>query len=342
MLRSLILATISFALVAQTPDPKAAPKAPAPASAPAAPAHAVAAPAPAQAAAAAPKEDKVLATIGKTQVKDSEFELFLNISLPDQQRKQAMMMPGARDQYLKRFLEYKVLAAKARKEGLAATPAYAKKMELMQMQVLIQTLFDKDGDKLKELTTVKDEDVKAYFEKHPDQFMTPEAFSARHILISTKAQGKEKARTEEEAQARIKEVQAALAGGKTFEDAAKEFSDDPGSKDKGGLYENMPFGRFVPEFDKAVRAQEAGKVGEPVKSNFGYHLIKVEKITPAVAETFEAAKEAAKQHVTAEKQEEVMKTYMDAAKKLVGYTEGDAAPAPAPASAKPKTRKGAK
>jgi len=355
MLRSLLFASISFALVAQTPDPApktaapAASPAPAAAPAPAATQAPAAAPAPRPAAQApmhppvapaepaAPKEDKVLATIGKTKVMSSEFDLFLNISLPEQQRRQVMMMPGAKDQYLKRFLEYRVLAAKARKEGVAATPEFAKKMKLMEMQVLIQTLFDKDGAMLKERTTVKDEDVKAYFEKHPDKFMTPESFNARHILVSTKAQGKDKARTDEEAQARIKEVQAALASGKSFDEVCKEYSDDPGSKDKGGLYENTPFGRFVPEFDKAVRAQEMGKVGEPVKSNFGYHLIKVEKITPAVPQTFDAAKDAAKQQAAAERQEEVMTAYMDKAKKLVGYTEGDV-PAPAPA----KTRKGAK
>jgi parvulin-like peptidyl-prolyl isomerase len=315
MLRTLVCTTFSLLLAAQTPAP--APAAPAPAP--------------------APKEDKVLATLGTTVVRESDFELFLSVSLPEQQRQQVMMMPGAREQYLKRFLDYRVLAAKARKEGIAKGPEFAKKMQLMEMQVLIQTLFDRDGNTLKAKSAVKDEDVKAYFDKHPEKFMTPESFAARHILVSTRAQGTEKARTDDEAKARIKEVQDALAAGKSFDELAKVYSDDPGSKDKGGLYENVPFGRFVPEFDKAVRDQEAGKVGEPVKTMHGYHLIKVEKVTPAVPQTFEAAKEAAKQQLTTETQEKVMNTYMDAAKKETGYHEGAAPVAPAA-----KGKKGAK
>ncbi len=319
MLRSLVCTTFSLVLAAQAPAPKApAPKAPAP-KAPAAPA----------------KEDKVLATLGTSVVRESDFELFLNVSLPEQQRAQVMMMPGAREQYLKRFLDYKILAAKARKEGIAKGPDFAKKMQLMEMQVLIQSLFDRDGAGLKDRSAVKDEDVKAFFDKHPEKFMTPESFNARHILVSTRAQGAEKARTDDEAKARIKEIQDALKAGKSFEELAKTYSDDPGSKDKGGLYDNMPFGRFVPEFDKAVRDQKVGEVGEPVKSMHGYHLIKVDKITPAVPQTFEAAKESAKQQATTDRQEKVMNEYMDAARKEVAFTEGAAAPVA-------KARKGAK
>ncbi len=316
MLRSLVCTTFSLVLAAQAP----ASKAPA--------AKAPAAPAPA-------KEDKVLATLGTSVVRESDFELFLSVSLPEQQRAQVMMMPGAREQYLKRFLDYKILAAKARKEGIAKGPDFAKKMQLMEMQVLIQSLFDRDGAALKDKSAVKDEDVKAFFDQHPEKFMTPESFSARHILVSTRAQGAEKARTDDEAKARIKEVQDALKAGKSFEELAKTYSDDPGSKDKGGLYDNMPFGRFVPEFDKAVRDQKVGEVGEPVKSMHGYHLIKVDKITPAVPQTFEAAKESAKQQATTDRQEKVMNEYMDAARKEVAFTEGAAAPVA-------KARKGAK
>jgi len=122
-------------------------------------------------------------------------------------------------------------------------------------------------------------------------------------------------------------------------DAAKEYSDDPGSKDKGGLYEDTAFGKFVPEFDKAVRAQELGKVGEPVKSMHGYHLIQVEKLTPATPQTFEAAKEAAKQQATAERQESVMTNYMNEAKQETDFKEGAAA---TKAPATPKSTKGAK
>lgn len=330
---SLILATLSLALTAQTPVPATAPQE-AKATAPQEVTKASATPAP-----KAPVADKVLATIGGTAIHQSDFEVFKAVTLPEAQARQMASMPGAEEQYLKRFLDYKVLAAKATAEGLTRGPEFAKKMELMKMQILIQDLFSRDGDKLKARTAVKDEEVKAYFDKHADKFTNPESFSARHILVSTQAQDDGKARTDEEAVARVKEAQAALKAGKTFEEVAKTFSDDPGSKDKGGLYENTAFGRFVPEFDKAVREQPLGKVGEPVKTMFGYHLIQVEKITPAAPQPFEEAKDAARQQLTAERQEQVMNAYMDEAKTQVRYHEGTAPEAAKPVSASKHTAK---
>ena len=317
MFRSLIFSAAALALAAQTPAPE-----------PAKPAQAKP-----EVKAAAPKVDKILATIGKTAIRESEFELFLAISLNEQERMTMQFMPGSRDQYLKRFLEFKALEAKARKAGFQKSPDHAKKLALMDMQLLITALMDRDGPALQGKLKVSDADVKAYYDAHLDKFKTPESFNARHILILTKAMGAEKVSTDEEAKAKIVKIQAELAAGKAFDAAAKEYSEDPGSKDKGGLYENTAFGSFVPEFEQAVRAQTPGKVGEPVKSTYGYHLILVEKINPATQQTFEAAKEAVTKQVTTDRQEQVMKTYMDAAKKEVGFQqlapEASAAPAKA-------------
>ena len=331
MFRSLIFSAATLALAAQTPAPEAAPK-PVAAPATAKPAAAAVKPTAPAAAKAAPKPkvDKVLAKIGTEVIRESDFDLFLSLSTNEQQRMQLQFMPDARVQYLNHFLEFKVLAAKARKDGFHKKPEHAKKMALMDMQVLIQALMEREGPALQAKLALKDEEVKAYFDQNPAKFSTPESFNARHILVATKAKGTEKPLTDEEAKAKIAKIQAELAAGKTFEAAAKEYSDDPGSKDKGGLYENTAFGAFVPEFDAAVRAQEAGKVGQPVKSTFGYHLILVEKITPAVAKTFEAAKESAHQMAAAQRQEQVMKEYMDTLKKEMQFEASaeakDAAP----------------
>jgi parvulin-like peptidyl-prolyl isomerase len=349
----LLLAATTLVLAAQTPDPAAA-KPEAVAAAPAQPAADTAAPAQPAADAAAPAQpaadnaaatpspdteaqpapaskgkavkakpvDQVLARIGNETIRDSDFNLFMETTLNDQQRLQVQLMPDARAQYLARFLEYKVLAAKARKLGLQKRPEHAKKLAIMDMQLLIQSLMERDGEALQAKLNVTDDDVKTFFDKHPDKFVTPESFSARHILVSTRADGDKKAPTDEEALAKINKIAAEIRGGKSFADAAKEYSDDPGSKDNGGLYEDAPFGKFVPEFDQAVRNQTIGKMGEPVKTVFGYHLIQVEKITPAAAQTFDQAKDSAREMATAERQEQVMQAYLAAARKDVGYLEG--------------------
>jgi hypothetical protein len=354
MLRSLILSAVALTLAAQAPTP-VAPKAPksavASAKKPAAPA--------APKAAATPKEDKILATIGKEVVRESDFDLFLNISMNDQQRMQMQLMPGAKDQYLTRFLEFKVLAAKARKDGFQNHADFKKKLAMMDMQLLITALMERDGPPLQAKLALKDEEVKAYFDKHPDQFKAPETFNARHILVAVakpkppadpKADAAKPAEadqgvTDEGAKAKVAKIQAELTAGKSFDAAAKEYSEDPGSKDKGGLYENVPFGSFVPEFEAAVRTQPLGKVGEPVKTNFGYHLIQVEKVNPASTLTYEAAKESARKLATEDRQkthpeiqEKVMQDYMNALKAELKY-QAVAAPKAAPAKTAAKDEK---
>ncbi|MBG9941621.1 peptidylprolyl isomerase [Brevibacillus formosus] len=94
--------------------------------------------------------------------------------------------------------------------------------------------------------------------------------SVRHILISTEK------RTPEEALKISNDLVARLKKGEDFAKLATEFTDDPGSKESGGLYENADVTQWVPEFKEASLTQKVGEVGPPVKTNFGYHIIKVE------------------------------------------------------------------
>ncbi|ASJ56661.1 foldase [Brevibacillus formosus] len=94
--------------------------------------------------------------------------------------------------------------------------------------------------------------------------------SVRHILISTEK------RTPEEALKISNDLEARLKKGEDFAKLATEFTDDPGSKQSGGLYENADVTQWVPEFKEASLTQKVGEVGPPVKTNFGYHIIKVE------------------------------------------------------------------
>lgn len=303
MLRySLITLTAAF-LAAQTPAPEAPEPAPSKVEAPR-------------------KEDKVMARLGSRIIRESDFDLFLSMALNPQQRMQVEMVQGAKDQYRKQFLDFKVMETKARRDGLDKGPEYQRKRELMEAQVLIQDLMKRDSPALQKKVVVEEADVKAYFDKHPDQFKSPESFNARHLLVSVKPDDKEKG--EEEAKAKLAKIQEALKAGQKLEELTKEFSDDPGSKDKGGLYENYPFGSFVPEFEAAVRKQEIGKVGEPVKTQYGYHLIQVEKRSESVIPAFDAIKEQVRQKAQAAKQDEVFQAYVDGLKKEIGYAEGTA------------------
>lgn len=303
MLRSLILPLMTLTLVAQAPAPKPSAKPAVPVAKPQA------------------KKDKILAGIDGKPVMESDFMMYLNVTYNPQQRMQIGMTDGAMEQIQEQYLNTRLLAAKARKDGLNKGVEYAKKREIMEMDLLVQTLFQRDGAKLQEKSKISDLDVKVYYEMNLDKFKTSETFTARQILIGSK-EGPAldaKVRSDEEVKAKVALVQEALKAGKKFEDAAKEFSDDPGSKESGGLYENIQFGNFVPEFEAAVRKQKVGEVGEPVKSQYGYHLIMVDKITPSEQKSFEESKDEAQQMAMRARQEQVMEEFLDGIKKQIPY-----------------------
>ncbi|NOU89782.1 peptidylprolyl isomerase [Paenibacillus sp. LMG 31460] len=118
--------------------------------------------------------------------------------------------------------------------------------------------------------------------------------SVRHILIGLNdpsSSDNKVLRTKEEALKRAKEVQQKLKNGEDFTKLAKEFSDDPGSKDAGGLYADADVSQWVPEFKKAAIEQTIGTIGDPIATDFGYHVIKVEARS---VKSFDSVKEQLK------------------------------------------------
>ncbi len=248
--------------------------------------------------------------------------------------------PTSRGQAMKQFLEIQVLAAKARKDNLDKTKEFQATLGAVRQQVYARVLLDDerpggDGMKIKEKAeNPSDAELKAYFEANKERYAQPERFTARHILVSVKgAPGVgDKGLTDAEAKAKIATIQAELKSGMSFADAAKEYSDDPGSKANGGLYKDVPFGRFAKEFEAAVRTQEIGKVGEPVKTSFGYHLIEVESRSPKEPGDFEKVKDAIRKQIVPERRQKLTEEYMAQIKKELGYREvAQAQPAPAAA-----------
>jgi foldase protein PrsA len=128
---------------------------------------------------------------------------------------------------------------------------------------------------------VTDADIQAYLKANHASLDTQAQVRARHILV----------RDETTAQ----QVEAKLKGGMKFEDAAKQYSQDPGSKDKGGELGFFSKTQMVAPFADAAFAQPVGVIGPPVKSPFGYHIIQVEEKKPAQIATFENSKDKIKQ-----------------------------------------------
>lgn len=128
--------------------------------------------------------------------------------------------------------------------------------------------------------------VKKFYDDNPGQFAEQEEVRARHILISI---DRSKPTSEAEAKAKIESL-SEKAKTEDFAKLASQNSDDPGSKVKGGDLGYFGRGRMVPEFETAAFGAEVGKIVGPIKSDFGYHLIKVEDHKAARTKSFDEVK----------------------------------------------------
>jgi len=148
------------------------------------------------------------------------------------------------------------------------------------------------------------DDLQRYYNDRQDQFRVPERVNVRHILIKIPPpgpDGKVDPKGVEAARARAQDVLNQLKAGAKFEDLAKKYSEDPGSKDNGGLYENVERGRMVAEFDKAAFSLPKGQLSDLVQTSFGFHILRMEDHQPAHLRTLDEVKSEIEPAVAQEK-----------------------------------------
>lgn len=197
--------------------------------------------------------DPVVAKVGSAEVRQSEIDLAIAgldpqlANLPPEQKQVAA---------LSAIIDVKLLAADASKEGLENDATFKQRVAFLTERELHNAYFKKHV-----VDAITPEEVKARYEKEIAAIEPQEEVRARHILV----------KTEQEA----RDVIAALDGGKDFAELAKEKSTDAASE--GGDLGYFSKGRMVPEFETVAFALEKGAyTKEPVKSQFGYHVILVE------------------------------------------------------------------
>ena len=198
-----------------------------------------------------------------------------------------------RAQIKEEVITREIFMQEAQKRGLASTADYKAQMELARQTILIRELFA-DFQKNNPVT---DADLKAEYDKFTSANAGKE-YKARHILVEK----------EDDAKAII----VSLKKGDKFEDLAKKMSKDPGSGANGGDLDWANASSYVPEFSAAMTKLEKGQLAaEPVKSQFGWHVIRVDDIRDAKLPSFEEVKPQISQQMTQQKlaqfQEELRK-----------------------------------
>jgi peptidyl-prolyl cis-trans isomerase C len=180
--------------------------------------------------------------------------------------------PDILGQIKQELIAREIFMQEAKKRGLDATEEYKNQLELARQTLLIRQLFSDFQKK----NAVTDADIQAEYDKFVAANGGKE-YRARHILVEK----------EDEALALIADIKK----GAKFEDLAKKASKDPGSGSNGGDLDWAPAGTYVPEFSSAMSKLEKGQMTEtPVKSQFGFHIIRVDDIREAQLPKLEEVK----------------------------------------------------
>ena len=203
---------------------------------------------------------KILATVGGASITEDEVTEFL---MGLGQRGQAYNTPEGRAMILEQLIGNKLLLLDAKRNLFEAEPAFKEQLAKLKDNLLANYA----AEKVISAVTVSDKEARDYYEANKEKLMEGETVNASHILVDT----------EEKALELLSKIKS---GEISIEDCAKENSSCP-SGAQGGSLGDFGRGQMVPEFDTAVFSMEEGEVSaNPVKTQFGYHLIKLNAKNP--------------------------------------------------------------
>jgi peptidyl-prolyl cis-trans isomerase C len=184
------------------------------------------------------------------------------------------------------------LLKEAERQGLEREPDVKEMLQKAHQKIIIAKLVDKEVDKR---IAISDEDVSQYYEFHKEEFVTPLLLNASHILVPT----------EEEAIA----VKATLDTGVDFEEVAKQRSTDATAQ-RGGDLGYFQRGQFAPEFERAVFELKIGEISGPVRTRFGYHVIRLnDRVEPKIRE-LASVKKVVEERLLSEKRSKYFREYI--------------------------------
>lgn len=233
-------------------------------------------------------DDYVLMKVNNQDVTKTEVDRMWSGLFPAGQAPDlSAMQPEMRDKILRGIMTERLLLDEALKQGVDKSPAVQKDLEEVKRKIIVKHFIEAKTPE------ISDAELKSEYDKEVLRMKDQKEVRARHILVETEADAKD--------------AKKKIDGGKSFEEVAREYSKDPGSAKNGGDLGYFTKDKMVPEFANAAFAMKKGQVSNPVKSNFGWHIIKVEDTRPVQIPTFNEVKENLRQNIQDRKLEEFIR-----------------------------------
>jgi peptidyl-prolyl cis-trans isomerase C len=245
-------------------------------------------------------EGQVLAEVNGAKITTGDFNREVK-NLPEYLRAMADT-PQGRKEMLDTMVIRELILQQASKDGLDKGPELEEKLKELKKRLIVESFLKK---KVETDARISDVDLKKFYDQHIDKFKTGEQIRASHILVKNEQTAKD--------------LLAQIRKGASFEELARKNSVDS-SAAKGGDLGWFNKGAMVPVFEKAALALKEGQVSDVVKSDFGFHIIKLTGKRPAGTRPFEEVKDQIKGALMPSKQQEIFQKIKEELKKSAKVT----------------------
>jgi len=241
------------------------------------------------------EEKEIVAKIGDQTLSASDLEQIIGY-LSNNRQSMIEQNPQVKESILRQYVQSIVIAQLAKKEGFDKKPEVSQKINFYSDSLLSNLYLEQQiGDTV----TVSEEETKAYYDEHQNEFTTPEMVKARHILVKVdpSAPEEEKKQAYQKAEEILKKVQ----DGEDFAELATEVSDDSHTQSKGGDLGFFSRGKIVKPFEDVAFQMKPGETSGIVESQFGYHIIRVEDRKEETVHSYDSMKERIHQRLLQQK-----------------------------------------
>ncbi|MCE5312611.1 MAG: peptidylprolyl isomerase [Nitrospiraceae bacterium] len=224
----------------------------------------------------------------------SKADLDKELKKMPEEVKQAMMKNAQTyTKFLEDYASKEALGLEAKSKKIEEDPDFISKMDYMKKMTAIQLLLEKE---IAKEIKISDKDIQDYYNKNKGQFAAPPTFKVSHIQVKT--------------QAEADKVKDRLKKGEDFAKIAKEVSEDKESAKNGGELGMIEPGKLPAELDQVMTKMKKGEVSAPIKSKYGFHILKVNDVKQSAGLDINAIKEDLRNVLMQEKQQEIFNKYI--------------------------------
>lgn len=248
--------------------------------------------------------ERAVARLGELQLGEGELQAVLD-GLPAASREQLRADRGALEGWIRGRLAEKALLQQAQAQGWEERPEIQRMTRAATEQILLRTYLESVSQVPADYPG--DAELQAAYEAGKDNWATPALYRVSQIFLAVGPAAPE----EQVRKLALELARRAAAGNADFASLARQYSQDAGTAERGGDTGLQPLQQFVPAMRQVLARQRVGSVSEPLRSDAGYHILKLTEQQPGRSASLDEVRDRLRQALRAQRQEQVARAYLD-------------------------------